>query len=223
MKKRLKRIIIVGSLATNFLFAMTNAFADDDKSTPDARKSKTTNTESKDDKDSGNAPEPTVKEILKRVKASAVIHADSSGSGGVVSDEKTQSLRCRISISNEYSFDLKGLAGYIYIIGKSVRGGRDFKILKIVKVQDIYVPKKEKYSSEPQICRTEYDNSNSYQYGHKYEGSLLILKDSSGEVVLKKGLPPKYERIADKIMELEENSIFDAKGSFIKRGCRYSD
>lgn len=173
-------------------------------------------TPAKDD-DETESPAKTVldKNTIKALKIKALVQKPSSNSGSDY-DNRFQIVRSRINISNEGLADADGLEGEIFVIGKSVSGSKDYRIFKIAKTTGINVPKGKKYTSEEFICKVEYDSNDYAKFGHKYEGYLLIMKDSSGEIFMKKGYPSKFERIADKITKLEENSLFDDDGNFIE-------
>ena len=174
----------------------------------------------KDEEKTEKKAEPDMKEIVKRLKVNPIVQAPTSRSSTYY-DNRSQTIKCRLNIANEAREDVDGLSGEIYIIGKSVSTSKEFKLFKIVTLSDISVPKGKKYASEEKTCRIEYDSNNFFKYGHKYEGYLLVLKDSSGEIIMKKGIPGKFERIADKIAEIEEGNLFDDKGTPLESSNRY--
>ncbi|OGV53100.1 MAG: hypothetical protein A2017_04475 [Lentisphaerae bacterium GWF2_44_16] len=175
----------------------------------------------KDEKETEKVSEEDIKKILKKLKITPVVQAPTSKSNSDY-DNRSQVIKCRVNIVNESTDDIKGWGLDLYIIGKSVNSSKEYRLLKIATSSDISVEKRGKYTSEEQTCRFEYDSNNYAKFGHKYEGYLLALKDSSGAVIMKKGIPSKFEKIADKIIQLEENSIFDDKGTFIENYGRFS-
>lgn len=171
--------------------------------------------------DEEDAAKPAIdSKILRALKVKAIVQKPTSSSGSDY-DNRFQIIKSRISISNESLGDVSGLEGTIYIIGKSVSGSKDYRLFKIAKTSDISVEKGKKYTSDETSCKVEYDSNDDMKFGYKYEGYLLVLKDSSGVVIMKKGSSAKFEKAADNIVKLEENSIFDGDGKFVEM-YRYS-
>ena len=184
------------------------------KDEDEENKKKDKSAKAKDEDEDDPAPTAIDSKILKGLKVKAIVQKPSSK--GMDYDDKFQTIKSRISISNESLADVSGLEGEIYIIGKSVSGTKDYRLFKIAKTAGISILKGKKYLSDEYTCKVQYDSNLWMKFGHKYEGYLLVLKDNAGEILMKKGNPAKFDRAADKIMKLEENSLFDDDGNFIE-------
>lgn len=158
--------------------------------------------------------------IIRGLKVKVIMQKPSSTSGSDY-DSKYHVLKGRLNIANSSFGDANGLSSEIYLIGKAVRGSRDYRLFRILKMEDISVPRGQKYSSEEYICKVKYDSFDDVRFGYKYEGYLLLVKDASGVTVITKGSSSKFEKIANKLAELKENSIFDEDGNFIEKYHSY--
>lgn len=165
-------------------------------------------------------PQALGSNIIRSLKAKVIMQKPSSSSGSDY-DSRYHILKGKLNITNSSFGDANSLSSEIYLIGKAVRGSRDYRLFRILKTEAISVPKGQKYSSEEYTCKIKYDSFDDIKFGYKYEGYLLLVKDASGVTVITKGSASKFEKIADKLAQLKENSIFDEDGNFIEKYHSY--
>ena len=70
------------------------------------------------------------------------------------------------------------------------------------------LPRGTRTESETKVMRNLYDDNRSAQYGHKYYGYVLDIRDEAGTLLYTKSSPSTIKRGDEKVREESEGATF---------------
>ena len=147
---------------------------------------------------------PNLEIIAQKSKRTRVI-------GKTDVDDKTQTFQFTVRIRNrEPVREFTGWTAHLYVYGKSVRNDW-FRMLDRTNAT-FNLSKGGEFSFEGRPVVLQYDDQEDMQYGVKYDGYVIAIKDSDGKVVLSKSVKPAFLKILDKVEALEIDDAFDKTG-----------
>lgn len=125
-------------------------------------------------------------------------------------DNKSEEFQFNVRINNrDLTRDLTKLSASLYVYGKSVTR-EAYKLLdRASSTFDLPRSAKHEFHGEP--IYLEYDNNEAAQFGVKYEGYVVVVKDASGQIVSFKAVKPSFLKNLDKLEKFKVGDAFDAK------------
>jgi hypothetical protein len=152
---------------------------------------------------------PKIKALVQKQK--------SAGMSGRDYDDKMESFQFRAEIeSKEFNRDLEGLVAELFVVGKAVTGER-YELLDFVK-SPFALPRKGKHEIEGRDIRLEFDDNDFAQFGVKYYGYLLVIKDKDGRILLDKTTQKSFLTNLAKLEKLSIGDMFDGGFQIMNRG-----
>ena len=113
-------------------------------------------------------------------------------------DNRAEEVKCEVSIRKTSMRPYIGeLTAYLYVIGESVTRSQ-FEMLDTAYSTFSVEKGGEEHGFSGNSIVLEYDDNDMAQYGTKYEGYLVFIRDSEGTIMAAKASPSKFEeRIGD--------------------------
>jgi hypothetical protein len=126
-------------------------------------------------------------------------------------DDKTETFQFTVKVRNREPLrEFTGLTADLYVYGKSIRNDW-FRMLDRTNAT-FNLSKGGEFSFQGRAVVLQYDDHATMQYGVKYEGYVIAIKDSADKVVLAKSVKPAFLKILDKMAALEIDDAFDKTG-----------
>ena len=156
----------------------------------------------------GKLPPPGSARIELKVKRTKKAKRDGSDY-----DNRQQKVQFTVNLLNrEPQKDYEKLTGYIYGIGQHVTDKKHYKLI-IKEKFEFDLARGKSYSHDTQTVYLSFDDNLYAKHGFQYEGYYFEIKDSTGKVILSKGLPKKLE----KMPSLFESKAQDTEFFFKKK------
>jgi len=132
-------------------------------------------------------------------------------------ERKAETTKCMAELKKTNQEECsRSLVAHLYVIGEEIqRGSR--KVLNYTKHEfDFKYSDFTSFGSNPitvEYTKSDYVSNN----GYKYEGYLVVVEDSLGEVIVIEASQSAYEKHYQKIRQASENSVFDDDFDIVKR------
>lgn len=160
----------------------------------------------------------SAKELLQpesRIELSATMNRKSrKNSDYYYADDKTKSYFPEILIKNDELVTFKGNTVRVVIIAKDLRYKDQKLIVSATTLKSDFSAKGDTIiEADPFRLRLyEYDSlySDSYAYGYEYEGYVVVVKNSKGEITHSRSAKTKYLNDMKAIMECNAGDMYDA-------------
>lgn len=124
-------------------------------------------------------------------------------------DDKQEELRFKVKLTNaDTKADMEGLQVKVWIFGESVTQ-RNY--LKVFSIDDKTITLQARKSEEFMTTSVSYvyDNTNTAQYGIKYGGWVILVRDAAGVMVAQKASADRFLRNLEKLDALQVNGFCD--------------
>jgi hypothetical protein len=123
-------------------------------------------------------------------------------------DERTARVGFKVDIKNgEQQRSLSSGKAIMMAFAKNLEDSQESKVISREEFEVTLEPLKT-MSHETKEVKLSYDNI-AYKYGFKYSGYLLVVKDQTGKVVTIVGSSSTIEKVADALILLAANDLFD--------------
>jgi len=164
-------------------------------------------------------PAPTAAEKAdinpRHIDLRAIIHRRTRNAAFSDYDDKRQSVGARVTLRNGTDQDLEDLQTELYVIGRSVTDDDVYRLLKRIE-KKISVKRGRRGSTAETEMSILYDDHLYAQFGYKYYGYIVLLKDSKGALLTAKLSRSKFRDLEPKIGTLKENMCFDLEGDRVR-------
>lgn len=125
-------------------------------------------------------------------------------------DDRVQTFYPSVQISNgELYRSFNEIDGLLIMLGESVLDKEQIKVLSKQTVEIPHTPRQGEAVWEGNGVRTEYDNKNYAQFGYKYEGYILALRNRDGEIIYLKASVSRWELPWSALERLTERTVYD--------------
>ncbi len=134
-------------------------------------------------------------------------------------DDKKDRIVLKVKLANtDTTLSAEGLKGEIYILAESIL---DRTAVKMLTKQDFTfsLPARGSHEFLTDEVETTYDTTGA-RFGYRYEGWLLRVRDSAGNLVVEKATSPSLVKNADKISGVAVGSDFDRNTIAAKASSR---
>lgn len=133
----------------------------------------------------------------------------SDRSAGAFTDTRSIKLVLTVQVENrEVKRDLIGAKLTLIALARSIEDPSDFKVV-IHEEMPVSVVAQKKFSQDSKEVRLEYDDQNTYRYGFKYYGHILVLKDNKGSIIETESTPTGMTKNAESALALKIEQIVD--------------
>ncbi len=147
-----------------------------------------------------------------------VVRAKKTKDTGSYLNNKKEQISMRVKLRNtDLRLPFTGLKGDIFVFTESSTA-RGIAKLAIREKFDIDVPARESMEHETEEIVTIYDSYNTIG-GYKFCGWTLLIKDSSGAVILKKGSSPTYLENIASMDGMKKNGTYP-QGTWVRPGAK---
>lgn len=150
------------------------------------------------------------------------VESYSSAYGTYGRDTKSEIVKCRVELkkTNQEPTSRRFVA-HLYIIGRNLAGDTR-KLFSYTKYEfDFKNGDSAQFSSDP--VRSQYTKSNySSNYGFRYEGYLVYVEDTAGELLKLESSSSKYEKYLHKLKEAKPEMELDSDFDLIQPRNRRS-
>ena len=156
--------------------------------------------------------------IGERIAVEVVRQKRSRIEGGDFDDKKDR-IVLKVKLGNtDTTISGDNLKGVICVLGESIM---DRNAVKMLAKQEFTfsLPPRGAHELLTEEVETAYDTTGA-RFGHRYEGWVLRVRDSAGNVIMEKSSSPSALKIAAKISEVEVNSEFDRSTGAAKKSLR---
>ena len=151
--------------------------------------------------------------IGNRVAMDVVRQKRSRIEGGDFDDKKDR-ISLKVKISNTDTTSAEGLKGQICVLGESILDRRAVKML--AKQEFTFsLPARGSHELLTDEVETAYDTTGA-RFGYRYEGWLLRIHDSAGNLVAEKSTSPSLIKQASKVTDMAVGSSFDRNTMAVK-------
>jgi hypothetical protein len=136
-------------------------------------------------------------------------------------DDKMQKIILKLKFSN---LDTRqSYAGHTATVSALGQSARDRTVTKVLLQEDIPLtldPRKV-VEHECKAVTTRFDRTDAV-FGYSYDGWIVVIKDSSGNIVHVKSTSPTFEKMKDKVGTLAKDKCYDKKLEAVSEPGRYS-
>lgn len=156
--------------------------------------------------------------IGERIAVEVVRQKRSRIEGGDFDDKKDR-IALKVKLSNtDTAMSGENLKGEICVLGESIL---DRNAVKMLAKQEFTfsLPPRGAHELLTDEVETAYDTTGA-RFGHRYEGWVLRVRDSAGNVIMEKSNSPSLIKIAAKISEVAVNGEFDRSTGVAKKSLR---
>jgi hypothetical protein len=123
-------------------------------------------------------------------------------------DDKRDRIEMKVKISNsDNKLSADKLKGEIYIFGESILDRTAVKLLGAQQFE-FSLPPRGTHELVTEEVETMYDTTGA-RFGHKYEGWVLKVQDSAGQLILAKGSSPTLLKGIEKAPSLTKDKSYD--------------
>ena len=124
-------------------------------------------------------------------------------------DDRTQGLEPTVRIENrEQEFEVKGATVTVVTIAKHVTNRNELKVISREDFKLPSLPAGKTATLTGKSIKLEYDDQNSYRYGHKYSGYVVVVKNAVGKITNTAGTTGYINR-AEQALKLKKDQIMD--------------
>jgi hypothetical protein len=145
--------------------------------------------------------------IGERLQADVVRMKRSRIEGGDF-DDKLEKIELKLKLSNtDTKISADKLTAEIYIFGESILDRAATKLLHMQTFQ-FSLPPRSSHEETTEEVETAYDTTDA-RFGHKYEGWVLRIKDSTGATIFTKSTTQALLKGVEKNTKLAKNKSYD--------------
>jgi hypothetical protein len=145
--------------------------------------------------------------IGERLMADVVRMKRSRTEGGDF-DDKRERIEMKVKLTNtDNKLSADKLKGELYVFGESILDRTAVKLLDAQQF-DFSLPPRGSHEMTTDEVVTMYDTTGA-RFGHKYEGWVLRVRDSAGQVVLAKASAPSLLKGVEKAASLTKDRSYD--------------
>lgn len=124
-------------------------------------------------------------------------------------DDKQEQLRFKVKLTNtDVRATMDKLQVKVWIFGESVLQRDRIKVFSIDEKTLTLPPRKTEEFFTTKVSYV-YDNQNAAQYGIKYGGWVIVVKDSTGAIVEQRASVDRLLKDPDKLNTLRLNQFYD--------------
>jgi hypothetical protein len=145
----------------------------------------------------------------QRVNAEVVRVKKTRIEGGDFDDKKDR-IVLKVKLTNsDMKLSYPNYKGEIYMLAESMIRRQTLQLLGSEKFEFSLEPRGT-FEHQTEEVVTAWDNSGAI-FGAKYDGWIFLVRDSSGEIVLKKASSPTNLQYLDKLPELKKGKFYSKK------------
>ncbi|HEY5891900.1 MAG TPA: hypothetical protein VIT91_01600 [Chthoniobacterales bacterium] len=124
-------------------------------------------------------------------------------------DDKQERLRFKLKVANtDVSTPMNDIQVKVWIFGESVLQRNRIKVFSIDEKTLSLPPRKAEEFFTTTVSYV-YDDRHAAQYGIKYGGWVIVVKDSTGAVLLQKASTDRFLKNSEKLESLRVNAFYD--------------
>ncbi|MDQ3621332.1 MAG: hypothetical protein M3463_02435 [Verrucomicrobiota bacterium] len=143
----------------------------------------------------------------QRVKADVARKKRTRTEGGDF-DDKLDRIVFTVKLTNtETKVAFEACKGEFYVFAQSVVNPRAFQLIGSERFS-FALPPRATHEFETPEWITRWDTTGA-RFGAKYDSWVLVIRDTTGKVILKKSSSPPWLPVADKMNELPVNSFYN--------------
>lgn len=145
--------------------------------------------------------------FFRAVKTEVMISRPAETKGGDY-DDQMQMIRPRIKFTNtDNKQNYERHQASFMIVGESTV---DRKVFKVLQRHDFVVtlPARQIVEEQAPDVTTRYDTTDA-KFGYKYDGWILVVKDSLGQLALAKSSIPTLEKMPTQLGSLKQDGCYD--------------
>jgi hypothetical protein len=143
----------------------------------------------------------------QRVQVDAVRSKKTRTEGGDF-DDKLDRIIFTIKFKNtDTKAEFPDCKGEFYVLAQNIVNRKAFQLLGVEKLA-ISLPALGTQEATTEEMTTTFDTTGA-RFGSKYDGWVLVVRDSTGKVIMKKSTNPSWLPVAEKLGTMPVKSYFD--------------
>lgn len=124
-------------------------------------------------------------------------------------DDREQRFIPSVRLTNkELTKPLSDVRATLVIVAESVTSSNVVKVLSVQDFQFGNLPYREPVEREGRLFQTTYDDQNYAKWGYKYDGYVLVLRNSADEITHVKASKPSWEDNLKNVLSAKAGSLY---------------
>lgn len=126
-------------------------------------------------------------------------------------DNKMQNLDVTLKVTNRTAREtFSALRAKVYLIGESASKDKHYRLLHVHE-ESFDLGAREDKKIAAGALRLEYDDNEAARFGYKYEGYVVVLRDSDGKLIAVKSPKSLFSANLEELAKMRKGTAFDKK------------